>query len=152
VEVDAAGNVLIGEGGLSRILKLSPAGVLTTVAGSGTAGFSGDGGPAPQAQFNGRFPRLAVDSAGNVYFSDQLNHRIRKVSPEGIITTVAGSGPVFPEPGSYAGDGAPGTAARLNVPQSVAIDAAGNLIVVDGGNHRIRKVIGIAAPGLVGGR
>jgi hypothetical protein len=149
---DASGNLFIGDGTLNRIFKMSPAGILTTVAGNGTGGFSGDGGPALQAQFNASFPRLTVDSAGNLFIDDEDNHRIRKVSLDGTITTVAGSGPIFPELGSFAGDGGPATAARLNFPGSVTIDAAGNLIFVDEGNNRIRKVIGIAAPGLVAGQ
>jgi sugar lactone lactonase YvrE len=134
--VDKEGNLFIGDGSLNRILKMSPAGILSIVAGTGT------------------FPRMAVDSAGSVYFADSGNNRVRKVNPNGIISTVAGSGPNFPEPGSYAGDGGPATAARLwgGLGNGITIDAAGNLIFVDQGNNRIRKVIGIAAPGLIGGR
>ncbi len=150
--IDGAGNLFIGDGSLNRIFKMSPAGTLTTVAGSGTAGFSGDGGPALQAQFNAPFPALAVDSAGNLFLGDTLNHRIRKISPDGTISTVAGSGPIFPEPGSFAGDGGPATAARLWSPGNPVIDAAGNLIFVDGFNNRVRKIISIAAPGLFAGQ
>jgi sugar lactone lactonase YvrE len=149
VAVDGAGNLYIGERGLNRILKLSPSGVLTTVAGTGKTGFAGDGGPATQAELNVPFG-LALDRAGALYFADRGNHRIRKVSAEGIISTVAGSGPAGV--GSFAGDGGPATEARLWNPVSVAIDSAGNLYVSDNTNHRIRKVIGIAAPGLVGGQ
>jgi sugar lactone lactonase YvrE len=149
---DGAGNLFIGDGTLNRIFKLSPAGVLTIAVGSGTPGFAGDGGPAVQAQYNAPFPRMTVDSAGNLFFADSNNHRIRKVSPDGTISTVAGSGPIFPELGSFAGDGGPATAARLRAPSGITIDAAGNLIFGDGGNHRIRKVIGIAAPGLIAGQ
>jgi NHL repeat len=145
--VDAAGNLFIGDGGLNRIVKMSPAGIISLVAGNGTAGFSGDGGPATAAQFNSPAPRLALDRAGNLYFSDLANQRVRKVSAEGIISTVAGTG----ERG-FAGDGGPATAARLDGPFGVAIDAAGNLYIAVNANNRIRKVIGIAAPGLVGGR
>jgi hypothetical protein len=150
--VDAAGNLYFGVGAANRLFKVSPTGVLSIVAGTGTAGFSGDGGPATQAQFTASFPRMAVDSAGNLYFADERNHRVRKISAEGIITTVAGSGPVFPEPGSYAGDGGPATEARLYSPGGIAIDGAGNLIFADVANNRIRKVIGIAAPGLFAGQ
>jgi sugar lactone lactonase YvrE len=149
---DAAGSLYIGDGGLNRILKVSPAGILSLVAGTGTPGFSGDGGPATEAQFSNASPRLAVDRAGNLFFADSLNHRIRKVSPEGIISTIAGSGGVSPaEPGSFAGDGGPATAARLRDPAGMAIDGAGNLYIADRGNGRVRKVIGIAAPGVIGG-
>jgi len=150
--VDGAGNLFIGDGSLNRILKMSPAGILSLVAGTGTAGFSGDGGPATQAQFNAPFPFMAADRAGNLFFADANNNRIRKISADGIITTVAGSGPNFPEPGSFGGDGGPATAARLWSGTGVAIDPAGNLIFGDQGNDRVRKVIEIAAPGLVGGR
>jgi sugar lactone lactonase YvrE len=151
VAVDAAGNLYIADIGLNRIVKVSPPGVVSLVAGTGASGFAGDGGPATQAQL-ARIRRLTVDRAGNLFFSDADNYRIRKISPEGIITTVAGSGPVAPEPGSYAGDGGSATAARLWGPFGVAVDSAGNLLLVDQVNRRIRKVIGIAAPGLVGGR
>jgi NHL repeat-containing protein len=149
--VDQAGNLFIADAGLNQILKVSPAGTLRIVAGTGTAGFSGDGGKAPAAQFNAGFPALAVDSAGNLFFADQGNNRIRKISPDGMISTVVGSGPAFPDPGSFAGDGGPATAARLRGAWGLAIDAAGNLLFSDTGDGRIRKVIGIAAPGLVAG-
>jgi sugar lactone lactonase YvrE len=148
---DAAGNLYLG-GTLNQIFKMSPAGVLTLVVGNGTAGFAGDGGPAVQAEFNFDFPGMAVDSAGNLFFADGFNNRIRKVSPDGKISTVAGSGPYFPDPGSFAGDGGPATAAQMYYPFGPAIDAAGNLIFADIGNNRVRKVIGIAAPGLFGGQ
>jgi DNA-binding beta-propeller fold protein YncE len=152
VAVDGAGNLYFGDTGLNRLLKMSPAGVLTTVAGTGKAGFSGDGGPAPRAEINAPLG-IAVDRAGAVYFADLNNQRIRKISAEGIITTVAGSGPAgVGLQGSFAGDGGPATEARLWFPQSVAVDATGNLLIADLRNQRIRKVIGIAAPGLVGGR
>jgi hypothetical protein len=153
IATDGAGNLFIGDGSLNRIFKMSPVGTLTAVAGTGTAGFSGDGGPALQAQFNAPFPTLAVDSAGNLFLADTPNHRLRKISPDGTITTVAGSGPIFPDPGSYAGDGGPALAARLWGPGGgLAIDATGNLIFTDNGNNRVRKIIGIAAPGLFAGQ
>jgi hypothetical protein len=150
--VDASGNLFIGAGSLNRILKVSPAGIVTLVAGTGTAGFSGDNGPATQAQFNVGFPYMAVDRAGTLFFADTNNNRVRKVSTDGIITTVVGIGPEFPQPGSYAGDGGAATDARIWGPAGVTIDAAGNLIFIDSGNNRIRKVIGSAAPGLIAGQ
>jgi sugar lactone lactonase YvrE len=150
--VDAAGNLYLAERGLNRILKVSPAGIVTTVAGTGTGGYSGDGGPATQAQINVPWG-VAVDRAGNLFFAENANHRIRKVSTDGIITTVAGSGPAGPGTArSYAGDGGPATEARLDQVTNLAIDGAGNVSFVDNGNRRIRKVIGIAAPGLIAGR
>jgi sugar lactone lactonase YvrE len=149
--VDRAGNLFIGDGGLHRILRVTPTGIIILVAGTGTAGFSGDGGPATAAQFDAAFPLMAVDGADNLFIADANNHRVRKITPNGIISTVAGSGPVFPQPGSFAGDGGPATAARLNLPGGLAVDAAGNLLIVDILNRRVRKVVGIAAPTPVGG-
>ena len=127
VAVDSAGNVFIAETKNHRIRKVS-GGVITTVAGSEIAGFSGDNGPATSAQLN--MPSsVAVDSAGNLYINDDWNNRIRKVS-NGVITTVAGGG-------SSTGDGGPATSAGLS-PSGIAVDAAGNLYIGDFG--RIRKV------------
>ena len=140
VVVDAAGNVFIGDGANTRVRKVSPDGIITTVAGTGVEGFSGDGGPATKARLAGAL-WLALDGAGNLYLSDSSHHRVRKVSPDGIITTVAGSGPTTSEaPGDFAGDGGPATEARLYYPDGLAVDAAGNLFIADTGNHRIRKV------------
>jgi trimeric autotransporter adhesin len=152
VAVDGAGNLYIGERGLNRILKVSPAGIITTLAGTGKAGFSGDEGPATQAEIN--FPHgMSIDRAGTLFFADSNNHRIRKVSADGIITTVAGSGPAGAGvAGGFAGDGGPATAARLWGVHGVAIDPEGNLYITDQVNRRIRKVVGIAAPGLIGGQ
>jgi sugar lactone lactonase YvrE len=149
--VDQEGNVFFTISNEGRVLKVSPAGILQIVAGTGKIGFAGDGGKATEAQLD--TPRyLAVDRAGNLFIADQRNHRVRKVSPDGIIATVVGSGPTGVGSGGFSGDGGPATAARLNFVAGIAIDAAGNLLLVDGGNARVRKVIGIAAPGLVGGQ
>ncbi len=111
---------------------------INTIAGNGTIGFSGDGGPATSAQFSYPFG-ITLDNSNNIFFADINNHRIRKInSITGIITTVAGNGI-----GSYAGDGGLATSARLNSPASVAVDALGNLFISDQNNHRIRKVDGI---------
>jgi sugar lactone lactonase YvrE len=140
IAIDAAGNVFIGDVANNRVRRVSPDGIITTVAGTGVEGFSGDGGPATKARLAGAL-YLALDGAGNLYLSDWSHHRVRKVSPDGIITTVAGSGPTTSEaPGDYAGDGGPATAARLYYPEGLAVDAAGNLFIADTGNHRIRKV------------
>src|SRR5438874_12833617 len=83
---------------------------------------------------------VAVDARGNLFIADRYNHRIRKVSPDGIVRTVAGTGPIGLQAGSFSGDGGPATMARLNNPTRVAVDQAGNLFIADSGNHRIRKV------------
>jgi sugar lactone lactonase YvrE len=135
VAVDAAGNLYIADSSNNRIRKVTPGGVITTVAGNGSAGFSGDGGPATSAQL--AHPNdIAVDTAGNLFIVDTNNNRIRKVTPGGVITTVAGNGSV-----GFSGDGGPATAAQLNGPQAVAVDmTAGNLFIADTNNVRIRRV------------
>jgi uncharacterized protein (TIGR03437 family) len=134
VVVDAAGNLFIADYGNNRIRKVSAGGIITTVAGNGTAGFSGDGGPATAARLNGP-QSIAVDGSGNLFFAEYFNNRVRKVSAGGIITTVAGSGNY----GSY-GDGGPAIAAALYIPQGVAVDSSGNLFIADSDNNRIREV------------
>jgi len=132
VAVDAFGNLYIADAGNHSIREVSN-GVITTVAGIGTAGNSGDNGPAASAQLNA--PQgIAVDSAGNLYIADSGNHSIRKVSG-GVVTTVAGTG----TPG-FSGDGGPAASADLNAPQGVALDTSGNLYIADSGNHRVRKL------------
>ena len=133
VAMDGAGNLFITDQFNHRIRKVDVSGVISTVAGTGTRGFSGDGGPATEAHLN--LPDgMATDSAGNLYIADAGNHRIRKVDSSGVITTVAGSGDH-----GYSGDGGPATAARLRNPRGVATDDAGNLYIADASNHRIRK-------------
>jgi uncharacterized protein (TIGR03437 family) len=132
VAVDSAGNLYIADSANSRIRKVSN-GVITTVAGNGTPGFSGDNGQATSAQLS--YPGgVAVDSAGSLYIADPGNQRIRKVS-NGVITTVAGNGAL-----GYNGDNGQATSAQLNYPGGVAVDSAGNLYIADNGNNRIRKV------------
>ena len=134
VALDGAGNLYIADTDNARIHKMDSAGVISTVAGSGTEGFSGDGGAAVAAQLH--WPRdMAPDGAGNLYIADQGNNRIRKVDSAGVISTVAGNGTQ-----GYGGDGGAATAAQLNHPFSVALDAAGNLYIADRGNERIRRV------------
>jgi len=134
VSVDAAGNLFIADTNNSRIRKVDPAGTISTVAGTGAFGFSGDGGPATGAQLH--FPTgVFVDAAGNLFIADVANHRIRKVDPAGTISTVAGTGAF-----GFSGDGGPATAAQLNLPFGVFVDAAGNLFIADTNNDRIRQV------------
>jgi trimeric autotransporter adhesin len=136
VTVDGSGNVYIAESdsNISLVFRMSAAGIITAVVGNGTNGFSGDGGPAASAEIN--FPQgMAVDAAGNLFIADTHNNRIRKVSPGGTITTVAGSANF-----GFSGDGGLATSAELNGPTGVAVDSSGNLFIADTANNRIRKV------------
>jgi uncharacterized protein (TIGR03437 family) len=134
VAVDSHGNVFIAATNYNVVLRLDAAsGMLTLFAGNGTAGFSGDGGPATSAQLSAPCG-IAVDAAGNLYIPDPGNNRIRKFS-NGVITTVAGNGT-----SGYSGDNGPATSAELSGPGAVALDAAGNLYIADAGNKVIRKV------------
>jgi DNA-binding CsgD family transcriptional regulator/sugar lactone lactonase YvrE len=124
--------IYIAEGNRVRVVKKD--GLITTFAGTGTVGGGGDGGLATQAQLN--LPQgMAIDSAGNVYISDTLNNRVRKVGTNGVISTVAGTG----ESG-YSGDGKPGREARLNLPTGLAIGFGDSLFIADTGNNVIRQV------------
>jgi invasion protein IalB len=136
VTVDAGGNIYIGDQGNYRIRKVTAStGIITTIAGTGTSGSSGDGGQATAAQVNFA-SGLAVDADGNVFIADQSNHRIRKITAStGIITTIAGTGT-----SGSSGDGEQATAAQLSTPQGVALDASGNIYIADRFNHRIRKI------------
>ncbi len=134
VTADAAGNVYIADQGNNRIRKVSTNGVMTTAAGNGNTAFSGDNGAATAAALN-NIGGATVDLYGNLYIADTLNQRIRKVGTNGIITTVAGNGTA-----AFAGDGGPATNASLYRPYAVATDAAGNLLIADTYNQRIRKV------------
>jgi sugar lactone lactonase YvrE len=151
--VAAAGKLYVADSGNHRILMVSN-GVITTAAGTGNSGFSGDDGPAINAQL--QEPQgVAVDSAGNVYIADTGNNRIRKIS-NGVITTIAGNG----TPG-FSGDNGPATAAQLQIPAGVSVDAHGNVYVTDLNNSRVRILIpsggqltilnsGLLAPGTEG--
>jgi sugar lactone lactonase YvrE len=136
VAVDASGNVFIADYGNHRIREVVRAtGNITTVAGNGTGGYAGDGGPATAAKLY--YPSgVALDASGNIYIADNYNHRIREVSQAtGTITTIAGNGT-----GGYGGDGGPATSAKLYYPQGVAVDANGNVFIADYFNQRIREV------------
>jgi RHS repeat-associated protein len=124
---------------LGRIRRVWPNGIITTVAGRPSDwGYSGDGGPATQAQLG--FPQgVALAPDGSLYIADTWTHRIRRVAPNGIITTVAGTG-TFAGPGGYSGDGGPATAAQLNQPRGIAIGPDGSLYIADRLNNRIRRV------------
>jgi pimeloyl-ACP methyl ester carboxylesterase len=123
IAVDDAGNVYVADFGNNRIRKVDTSGIITTIAGTGEKGFSGDGGPAAEAKLN-HPGRLFIDSRGRVYVADWGNRRIRRISRRGIITTVAGNGRK-----AYTGDGGPATEAAVGGPIHVWGDAAGNLYI-----------------------
>jgi gliding motility-associated-like protein len=129
---DNAGNIYITDN--NTIRKVNSAGIINTIAGNGTAGFSGDGGPALAASLQDP-AAVGFDAAGNVYIPDAYNQRIRKVNTAGIITTIAGTGAI-----GNTGDGGPAVNATLGGPWQVVVDAAGNIYVDDEGNYRIRKI------------
>jgi YD repeat-containing protein len=133
VAVDASGNLFVAEWSGRRVRKISPSGIIATVAGGGS-GALGDGGPATAATL-GLIEAVAVDAKGNVFIADTTNHRIRKVAGNGIITTVAGTGTA-----GYSGNGGAATSAKLSSPRDVAVDAHGNVYIADTDNHRVRKV------------
>ena len=136
---DRRGGFVIVDFGNHRIRHIAPDGTIKTTAGTGSAGFSGDGGPATEAQLNG--PNAAAVAAdGSVLIADTGNHRIRRVAPDGTIRTVAGSGPPGIDNGGLAGDGGPATAARLAQPFAVAPLLNGDFLIADTDNHRIRRV------------
>src|SRR5579863_5648606 len=131
---DAGGNLYFVDNGI-RVRKTSASGVISTVAGTVDAGFAGDGGPATAAQFNG-IQGITFDQAGNLYIADTSNHVIRKVTTDGNVNTVAGTG----RTAGFSGDGRPAAAALLNTPSDVTVDAGGTLYIADRNNNRIRAV------------
>jgi sugar lactone lactonase YvrE len=132
--MDSKGNLYIADQYDHRLRKVSTSGVISTIAGNGISGFSGDGGPAASAKIS--FPvDVVIDSKGNILFSDSGNNRIRKISPTGIITTIAGTG----VPG-FSGDGGPATLAKLKGPSGLNLDSVGNLYLADHANQRIRRI------------
>lgn len=134
VAADRRGNLYIADYGNSRIRKVDRDGKITVFAGTGEAGFAGDGGQAIQAKIN--FPHaITVADNGTLYFTDTKNHRVRKITPAGIITTVAGNGQA-----GYSGDGGPAIRASFNQPEGIAVDSRGNVFIADFNNHAIRKV------------
>ncbi|MEU0162336.1 RICIN domain-containing protein [Streptomyces sp. NPDC006261] len=146
VAVDAAGSVYITDAANHRVRVITTDGKIDTVAGTGTAGYSGDGGPAAGAQLN--YPLgVAVDSTGILYISDHGNHRVRKISTDGKISTVAGTGV-----GGFKGDDGPAVSAQLNGPYALAVDDADILYITDGNNHRVRKVAADGAISTVAGK
>ena len=136
VYADQSGNVFIADTSNHRVRKVDPDGNITTFAGNGSAGYSGDGGPATNASLQ-EPTSVAVDGLGNVYIADSKNHCIRMVDPDGNITTVAGTGS-----SGYSGDTGPATSAQLSEPSGIYVDASRNIFIADTNNHLIRKVDG----------
>ena len=134
IAVGSDGSLYISDRNNERIRRVGPDGVITTVAGTGGVGFTGDGGPATQATLHTPFD-VAVGSDGSLYIADTNNHRIRRVGTDGIITTVAGTGVA-----GFAGDGGSATQAKLNQPLGVAVGSDGSLYITDINNQRIRRV------------
>ena len=130
--VDASGALYIADSGHNRLARYVPPSAFSNFAGTEAALFSGDGGPALSAALN-KPAGIAMDAAGNIYFADTNNSRIRKITTDGIITTIAGRGG-----GAYSGDGGDATAAYLNFPRSVAVSPNGTVYIADTGNHAIR--------------
>ncbi len=139
IAIDKKGNIYISES--YRIRKINTSGIITSITGIiGSFGHGGDGGPATAAELCQPMG-IAVDSSGNIFFADAINHSIRKINTLGIITTIAGNGVGEGTAiGSYSGDGGPATAAGLNLPQGIALDTLGNVYIADAQNGRIRKV------------
>ena len=139
IAVDAAGNTYIADWGNNRIRKINTSGIITTIAGTGVAGYSGDGGDAKLAQISTP-SGIAVDAQGNIFFTEYNNNVLRKIDINGHISTVAGTGV-----SGFSGDQGPSNAAQLSLPHGVAVDNnSGSIYIVDVGNNRIRKIIGAA--------
>jgi hypothetical protein len=134
IAIDRRGNLYIADTLNNRVRKVDPDGIITTLAGTGRAGFSGDGWRASSVDVWSP-TAVAVDQAGNVYIAEPLTHRVRRVDPEGFITTIAGTGM-----GGFSGDNGPGNRANLQAPYEIAVDSRGNVYIQDSGNNRIRKV------------
>ncbi|WP_443333805.1 NHL domain-containing protein [Streptomyces sp. CB02923] len=134
VAVDRAGAVYIADSDNHRVRKIAADGKICTVAGTGTQGSDGDGGPATAAQLDGPYG-VAVDSTGTLYVTEYNKHRVRKITTDGTISTVAGTGAKGSD-----GDGGPAVSAQLTHPRGVTVGRAGELYIVDTGSHRVRKI------------
>ena len=142
VAVDGSGNVYVADNGNNKIRKITPAGVVSTLAGIGLTGSSDGTGSA--ARFNGPIG-VAVDGSGNVYVADYGNHTIRKITPAGVVSTLAGSA------GQFGSSDGTGSAARFSNPTGVAVDGSGNVYVADIGNNTIRKITPAGVVSTIGG-
>lgn len=135
ISVASTGDIFIADCWNHRIRKVNTSGTISTVAGNGTPGFSGDGFLATSAQMN-KPQSVALDNAGNIYIADYLNNCIRMVDGSGLITTIAGNSTVA----GYSGDGGPATDAKLNKPMDLYVDTNANVYIVDQGNHAVRMI------------
>ena len=134
VAIDTAGNIYIADGSNNRIRKVNTSGIITTIAGTGTAGYNGDGIAATLAELS--YPSsIALDGSGNIYICDDHNFRIRMINTSGIITTIAGTGT-----SGYNGDNIAATSAQITSSAGIAVDGSGNVYISDIGNNRIRKI------------
>ena len=139
VAVDSFGNIYIADYYNCRVRKVDVSGTITTIAGTGVPGYSGDGDVATLARLH--YPAgVAVDIHGNIYVADEGNDRIRKINTSGVITSIAGNGYNSPTAGGYSGDGGPATAAALFWPDGVTLDTSGNVFIADTYNNCIRKI------------
>jgi hypothetical protein len=144
VALDHDGNVFIADAANHRIRRIDTDGTITTVAGTGAAGFAGDGGPATEARLH-KPTGVALSRKGELFIADEYNHRIRRVGPHGRISTIAGATDIPPNYdglvyGGYGGDGGPATDALLNFPTEVLLDGDQNLLIADSSNYRVRSV------------
>lgn len=137
ITFDAAGNLYITDAGASVIRKVNTAGIISTVVGTGTGGYSGDGGQATAAEIN-QPVGVILDAAGNLYFADNQNSRVRVINTSGIISTIVGNGTA-----GYSGDGGLATSAKINRPWGIIFDSVGNLYIADEGNNVVRKVTNV---------
>ncbi|MFE9451555.1 hypothetical protein [Streptomyces sp. NPDC006739] len=144
VAVDSTGNLYIADTDNHRARQVTPDGQIRTIAGTGTPGFSGDGGPAATAQLNSPYG-VAVDGAGDLYITDTENHRVHRAAGDGTISTVAGTGTGTD---GFSGDGGPATSAQLSYPFGLTVDCVGALYIADYVNNRVRKAVVAAMAGL----
>jgi uncharacterized protein (TIGR03437 family) len=148
VAADGSGSLYIADTYNHRLRKIGPDGTIATIAGNGTPGFAGDGGSALKAQVNAP-TGLAMDASGNLYVADTGNNRIRRISPDGTISTVAGCADLYHESSD---DGLPATAAVLSGPQGVAADTAGNLYIAETQGNHVRRVSAAGIISTIAGR